>query len=442
MSTGPVSVEGASRSASPRDRSMIWVAGGLGIFGVANFAFLALAGRDLGATGSAPVAVAWTLLNAIGIGLFQPLEQETSRRLAAARARGATGAHLGRMVRYALITSSTIIVAGLLASPWVGAHLFDGARELVPVLILGLLGQALAFFARGVLAGSGQFRNYGAQLAVDGTLRLGAAVALFYSGYGSRLSYGLILVVVPVVASLVTVQAKTLLRVWRNAGGENLSTPMPPLVANSTASQLLANFGAIAMALLATSSQSNLTGSFVSAIAVARIPLFLFAAVQAVFLPALATLRANDDLPGFRSAVERAFMATLALGVIGVAGIAVLGQWVFSVFGGTFLISTIVLVLIAISGALFMLAQVFAQALLAHHEEGPASLAWTAGIAVAILTLLGPWELAIRVALALCTGAGAALVALAFVLHHLLRLWARHLRSDPVPRRKPRPVHE
>ena len=409
---------------------MVWVAAGLGVFGVANFAFLALAGRDLGAAGSGPVTVAWTLLNAIGIGLFQPLEQETSRRLAAARARGTAGANLGRMVRYALSASATIIVVGLLALPWLGDSLFGGARELVIVLILGLLGQALAYFARGVMAGTEQFRNYGAQLAVDGTLRLGAACLLSLSGAGSRLTYGMILVVVPVVATFVTVKTSTLLRVWRNVDGENFSTPMRPLVANSTASQLLANFGAIAMALLATSSQSGLTGSFVSAIAVARIPLFLFAAVQAVFLPALATLRAAGNVSGFRRAVKRAFGATLVLSLLGVAGIAVLGQWVFSVFGGTFVIGTDTLVLIAVSGGLFMLAQVFAQALLAHHLEGLASLAWSAGIAVAVLTLLGPWELSLRVALALCTGAGAALIALALVLRHQLRKW---IHDIPVP---------
>ena len=440
MRTRPLGAKAASSTAPPRDRSMVWVASGLGIFGVANFAFLALAGRDLGATGSAPVSVAWTLLNAIGIGLFQPLEQETSRRLAAARTRGAAGARLGRMVRYALITASTIVAVGLLALPWLGDSLFDGARELVPVLILGLLGQALAYFARGVLAGNRQFRSYGAQLAVDGSLRIGAATLLFYSGSGTRLTYGLILVVVPVVATLVTVKATALLRVWRNTDGEDFSTPMPPLVANSTASQLLANFGAIAMALLATSAQSDLTGSFVSAIAVARIPLFLFAAVQAVFLPALATLHAGDDIAGFRRAVNRAFLATFALGVLGVVGIAVLGQWIFSIFGGTFLIGTNILVLIAASGALFMLAQVFAQALLAHHEEGSASLAWSAGIIISILTLLGPWELAIRVALALCTGAGAALVVLAYLLHRRLRLWAGKSSLVPSPSTTPRGV--
>lgn len=412
---------------------MLWVAAGLGIFGVANFAFLALAGRDLGAAGSAPVSVAWTLLNALGIGLFQPLEQETSRRLAAARTRGASGANLRRMVRYAVIAAAVIVVGSLLALPWLGANLFSGASDLVIVVMLGLLGQALAYFARGVLAGTDRFTSYGAQLAVDGTLRLGAAGLLYVSGAGSRLTYGLILVVVPVVATLVTIKTSTLLHVWRNKAGENFSTPMPPLVANSSASQLLANFGAIAMALLATSAQSDLTGSFVSAIAVARIPLFLFAAVQAVFLPALATLRARDDVTGFARTVRRAFVATLALGLLGVAGIAVLGQWVFSIFGGTFLIGTDVLVLIAVSGALFMLAQVFAQALLAHHQETTAAIAWSIGIVVSVLTLLGPWDLAIRVSFALCTGAGASLVVLGLALVRRLNLWRAQLTALSSP---------
>ena len=413
-----------------RDTSMLSVAVGLGIFGLANFAFLGLAGRDLTPAGSAPVAVAWTILNAVGIGLFQPLEQETSRRLSAARAQGLAGANLRSMVRYTTLATALVLVIGLLSLPWLGDLLFSGSDELVLVTVLGLLSQALAYFARGLLSGQGRFTSYGAQLAVDGVLRIAGAAALFLTGAGTRFSYGLVLVVVPVLATVLTVPVSRLVATWRDRDGAPSPTPMAPLVASSSSSQILANFGPLAMAALATASQQDLSGRFVAAVTIARIPLFVFAAVQAVFLPALAAHAAQDAAASFGRAVRRALLLTVALGAAGVAGVALLGHLLMElVYGPDFAVPTSVLVLIAVSAALFMLAQVFAQALLALDLERLSTIAWTVGVLVSVLTLLLPWELATRVSTALCTGAGAALVLLVLALLTSTRRWHARLAS-------------
>lgn len=415
-----------------RDTSMLSVAVGLGVFGLANFAFLGLAGRDLSPAGSAPVAVAWTILNAVGIGLFQPLEQETSRRLSAARSQGLTGSNLRSMVRYTSLAASLVLAAGLLGLPWLGDLLFSGADELVLVTVFGLLSQAVAYFARGLLSGQGRFTSYGAQLAVDGALRIAGAAALFLTGAGSRLSYGLVLVVVPVLATLLTVPVGRLVATWRDRDGAPSPTPMAPLVASSSSSQILANFGPLAMAALATTAQQDLSGRFVAAVTIARIPLFVFAAVQAVFLPALAAHAAQDAAESFGRAVRRALLLTVALGLAGVAGVALLGHLLMElVYGPEFAVPTSVLVLIAVSAALFMLAQVFAQALLALDLERLSTIAWTVGVVVSVLTLLLPWELATRVSTALCTGAGAALVLLVIALLTSTRRWHARLGSVP-----------
>lgn len=413
------------------ERQMVWVAAGLGLFGLANFAFLILVGRDLGPAGSAPVAVAWTLLNALGIGLFQPLEQETSRRLAAARARGLVGAHLGRMVSYAIRAAALIVIIGFGGMIWFSELLFSNHIELVVIVTIGLLGQALAYFARGVLAGTDRFTGYGVQLGLDGALRIAIAGLLFGTETGNLLTYGIVLVVAPVTATFLSIKMATLATVWRDRAGDNTSTGMSPLVSNSTASQLLANFGPIAMAILATSAQQGLSGNFVAAVTVARIPLFLFAAIQAVFLPALAAHVAKNEVHEFGRAVRRALAITGALGTLGVAGIAVLGHWVMRfAFSGKFAVTSPVLNLIALSAAIFMLAQVCAQALLAHHSEKVCALAWTFGLAVSMVTLTGPWELAVKVSLALCTGAAAALVVLGLTLLHQVRSWRTSLAPD------------
>lgn len=411
---------------SKPDRSMLWVAVGLGVFGLSNFVFLALAGRDLGPATSAAVSVAWTLLNALGIGLFQPLEQETGRRLSAARATGGAGTNLRLMMRYALLTVGAIVLVGVLGAPWIADALFGSARPVVLVVVLGLAGQALAYYARGVLAGEDRFDRYGAQLALDGTLRILVAGALYLTGAGSQLTYGLVLVLAPVVATLCTVRPGTLLSVARRADGSPPVHGMASLVAASSTGQILANLGPLAMALMATASQQGLSGRFVAAVTVARIPLFLFAAIQAVFLPALAALVARGDVVGFRSSVRKAMLASAALGIVGVVGIALLGHWVlWLIYGPDFTIDTTSLVLIAVSGGLFMLAQVFAQALLAHHAERAVAVCWASGIVGSTLALLAPFTLSVTVSLALCAGSAVALAALGLAYRGQVAAWRR-----------------
>lgn len=412
---------------------MLWVAVGLGVFGLSNFVFLALAGRDLGPATSAAVSVAWTLLNALGIGLFQPLEQETGRRLSAARATGGTGTNLRLMVRYGLFTVAAIVVVGVLGAPWIADALFGSARPVVAVVVLGLVGQALAYYARGVLAGTDRFDRYGEQLALDGALRIAAAGALYLSGAGTQLSYGLVLVVAPVLATLCTVRPRTLLAVARRTDGTAQATGMASLVAASSTGQILANLGPLAMAVMATASQQGLSGRFVAAVTVARIPLFLFAAIQAVFLPSLAALVARRDVAGFRGSVRKAMLASAALGVLGVLGISVLGHWaLWLIYGADFTIGTVALVLIAVSGALFMLAQVFAQALLAHHSERAVAVCWGAGIVASVLALLAPFELSVTVAFALCVGSTVSLAALGLTYRSQVNAW-RTSSSIPEP---------
>jgi O-antigen/teichoic acid export membrane protein len=422
----------ADPSRTRADLGPIWVACGLGLFGLSNFVFLALVGRDLGPAASAPVSVAWTVLNALGIGLFQPLEQETGRRLAASRATG-RGANVVTAVRFGVVASAVVLVVGLALMPWLADVFFGSAQDIVVVVVLGLVGQALAYYARGVLAGQGRFVRYGAQLGVDGALRIVLAGALFALPDASRLSYGLVLVLAPVVATLVTASPRALLHVGRGHRDLPRGAGIGALVAASTAAQVLANLGPIAMAALATPAQQGLSGRFVAAVTVARIPLFLFAAVQAVFLPSLAGHIARHDVVRYRTAVRGARLAALALAVSGVAGVWLLGEQALAlIYGPEFAVGLSTLVVVAVSGGVFMLAQVQAQALLAHEQERVVALAWAAGVVGALVSLPLPGTLDLRVAVALTIGSAVSFLALTIALRRTDRRWDQ-LRREALP---------
>ncbi|WP_162259213.1 lipopolysaccharide biosynthesis protein [Oerskovia sp. Root918] len=413
------------------NRSTLHVAVGLGVFGAAHFVFLALAGRDLGPAGTAPVSVAWTLLNAIGIGLFQPVEQEIARRLSAARADGAASGQVTRVLRYVGLAILTVVALALVGYQW----LADGplaSGSMVLVVVLGLGAQAFAYYARGILAGTGQFRRYGAQLAVDGGLRIILSLALFVTGASSQVAYATILVIAPLVATLITVRPTTLIRPLRARPlAETTESPLGGLVAAALSSQLLANMGPIAMAVLAGASQQDLSGRFIAAVTIARIPLFLFTPVQVVVLPALAAIVVRHDWPAYRATMRKTLLISAALATVGTLGVAVLGPWALSVaYGPAFTIGTSTLVLIAVSGGLFMLAQAYAQSLIAHHRERLIAIGWGIGLVIACATLAVDIELSLRVALALCTGTGAALVTLLLGERKIVRMWRD---ESPVP---------
>ncbi|WP_421740932.1 lipopolysaccharide biosynthesis protein [Cellulomonas sp.] len=410
-----------SRAHSP----LIPVALGLVVFGLANFAFLAFAARDLGPAASAPVSVMWTVVNAFGIGLFMPLEQDLARRLSATRALGGRGVVGWRPARYAVGAFLGIVVVLAVVGGVIGRTFFAGAPGMVWVLGAGLAAQAVAYATRGLLAGYGAFGRYGAQLALDGVFRTVGSVALAAGG-ATATGYGWVLVAAPVLASAVALigWSGRRHRSGTEAEASPSSAPFAALVAVSVLSQVLANAGPMLIAALAAPSEQAVSGKFVLAVTVARIPLFAFAAVQAVFLPLLAARVATDDVVGFGRTTRTALGATALLGTVGALVILAVGPFLQSVlYGPEFAISRWIVFLVAVSGALFMLAQVFSIALLAHGDDWAAAWGWALGVVGIGLGLLIDRPLAEQVAWALCTGAFVATVAHAFRVRAVLARW-------------------
>lgn len=418
---------------------VLWVGGGIGVYGLASFAFLALCAQSLGdSPGYTALALLWTLLNAVGIGLYLPVEQETSRQVSGLRSRGrATAGALRAPTLYAAGSLAVVAAVLLVGDRWLRDALFEGVHGMTLVFALALLGMAVAYLARGVLGGTARFPRYGVQLALDGALRIAGVLALSAAGVRSPLAYGAVLAVAPLVSTGVALLRPG--RLLERAPDEpHPATAMRALVAASLASQLLANAGPVAAQLLARPDESATTAQLVNALTVARIPLFLFAAVQAVFLPRLAADVARGSRAPFVAALRTAVLLTAGIGAVGIAATAVVGpQAVRLLFGPGFDVDRGVIVVLAVSAILFMLVQVLVQALLAHGRDGLAIAVWCSGLAGLLLALLPALPLAMRVSLALTAGSAAALVVAAVVLRRVLSGWwpaaAEPQPHDPPP---------
>lgn len=404
--------------------SILWVGVGIGVYGLSSFAFLAIAAQTLGL--GAPytaLALLWTLVNALGIGLYLPVEQEAGRSIAARRSLGnPTAPSLRVPARYAGI--SLLVVAGVvaLANTWITDVVFDGQPGIAWAFVGSLVGMALAYLARGVLAGTGRFPRYGLQLAVDGALRVVGAAVLAANGVDDALWFGAVLGIAPIVATgLAMIRTGPVLS---RGPGPRVAAVMMPLVLASLTSQALANAGPVAAQLLKGPGEETTAANLVNALTVARIPLFLFAAVQAVFLPRLARYVARDERTAFVAALRTASLVTAAIGVLGIGATALVGpQAVRLLFGPEFEIGRGDIALLAASAALFMNVQVLVQGLLARGRDAAATGAWSIGLVALLVALLIPLPLTARVALALVIGSGAALVAAAAAVRRTLARW-------------------
>ena len=96
------------------------------------------------------------------------------------------------------------------------------------------------------------------------------------------------------------------------------SARWPSCWSRRSRSQLLANAGPLIVQVLAPPAEQALTGKFLAALVIARVPVFLFAAVQAVLLPGLAGLVGAGDARGLRPTARARHGLTAAIAAVGV----------------------------------------------------------------------------------------------------------------------------
>jgi O-antigen/teichoic acid export membrane protein len=205
-----------------------------------------------------------------------------------------------------------------------------------------------------------------------------------------------------------------------------LSSNVAWLIVGTLGSQALANSAPLLVKLRGTASPAE-TAQFFATLLVARLPLFAFAAVQAVLLPALARALGSGDTPAFRGSLRRVEMAVLALGGAAVAGAAVLGvPLVHLVFGPDYVLGRNELVLLAAGTIIYIAANVQAQAALALGRHRRVATAWALGCGIAVVVSLAPGEVRTLIAVSFAAGSAAALAALATTVRRAL-----HQRDAP-----------
>ena len=192
-------------------------------------------------------------------------------------------------------------------------------------------------------------------------------------------------------------------------------------MAGSVAAAALVNAGPLAANLLADDTQSAIVSEFSYAVLVARVPLFMFQAVQAALLPKLARLAAQGLFDDFRQGFRRLMQVVVVVGLAGVVLAATIGPAVLEiVFDAT--VSRRTLTLLALGSGMYMIGLGIAQAVIALHGHAWVAVGWIAGLATFIVvTAVASHDLLLRVELGLVAGSVTAMVTFAYALHVKLR---------------------
>jgi O-antigen/teichoic acid export membrane protein len=423
VSTTPATAQ--TRPSLPEGTVPVGIA--LLVAGVATYAFFKIGTLAVGGTDEfAPIASMWFAVFALAPGFFLPLEQELGRALSHRRAVGEGGKPVVRkVVGLGAALMAVVTVAILAASPLIATSYFGGDWFMVVALVAAFAAYAPAHMARGVCSGSGRFTEYAVVLGSDGIVRIVLCVALAIVGVSATGAYGMAIAISPLFA-VAYVYRRGALRSDPGPSAEwNEVTPnLGWLLVGSVCAAALLNAGPITASLLSSDEENSLVTQFSYGVLLARIPLFLFQAVQAALLPRLSRQAARGEFDEFRSGLKRLMMLVVAVGVLGTAGAFVLGPWALRIVYDADL-SGRTLAMLSLSSAVYMLALATAQAVIALRGHALVAVGWAIGV---IGFILGTWlssdEVFRRIEIGLVVSSTAALIAFAIALRQRLRTGA------------------
>jgi O-antigen/teichoic acid export membrane protein len=394
------------------------------IAGLATFLFFRICTDAVGGKAEfQPIAALWFVTFSLAPGLFLPLEQELGRAVSHRRALSQGSQPVVRKVVWlgAVMAGIAILVVAV-ASPILASKIFDGNWVMVAALGLTFLGYAPAHLARGICSGNGRFTEYAVVMGSDGVVRITMCVLMTLVGITAVGAYGLVIALSPLVG---------IAYVYRRGGLKSEAGPQAEwsevtpnlgwLLLGSIFAASLLNAGPIAASLLADDNQDSLVTAFSYGVLLARIPLFLFQAVQAALLPRLSRLAARGEIVEFRAGLRRLLVVVVGVGALGLLGSLVLGAWAIDLMFEVDL-SGRTLAMLSLSSALYMMSLAIAQAVIALKGHALVGVGWGVGVVSFLLAmLLNGEEVFRRIEIALVVSSLATTIVFAIALQMRLR---------------------
>ena len=327
-----VSRAAALRASFPE--GTIPVAAALLIAGVATYLFFQIGTNAVGgAENFAPLSSLWFATFALAPGFFLPLEQELGRGLGHRRAVGEGGRPVvAKVARLGFLLGGLVALAIICLSPLITSAYFDGDWVMLVALVVAFCAYAPAHLARGICSGSGRFHSYAVVIGSDGVVRVTVCIAVRADRHLRRRPVRL--PHRPVAAGRHRLRRVEGAARRRTTGPEATWKEVTPnlgwLLLGSVFAAGLLNAGPVLVNILSedTPEAEEAVTEFGYGVLLARIPLFMFQAVQAALLPRLSRLAASGNFAEFRNGLRRLLVLVIGVGVIGSLGALAIGPFV------------------------------------------------------------------------------------------------------------------
>jgi O-antigen/teichoic acid export membrane protein len=423
LSTAPLSdnpTPPTSRIALPEGTITVGI--GLFIAGISAYIFFKIGQQALGQDGFKPIVAMWFIAFTT-LSIYQPIEQETSRAIAHRLALNQGGLPVvKRIVQISLVGLVVLLAVLIIVSKQLNNQFFEGNASVTFSVFVLICFSLPGFLARGICSGTGRFGAYGLIIGADGAVRMIGCAVLWLAGVTHVGAYALMIGVSPLVG-VIAVGLAGKLRV--DDGPEATWSEVTPnlgwLLMGSLFAAALVNAGPITVDILGSSEPAEVVTRFGNAVIFARVPLFLFGAVQAALLPRLARLAAQRKLSEFSRGFRQLMILVCGVGVVGTIGAFLVGPEVLDLVyqGG---IDRRTMTLLALASAMYMVGLATAQAVIALHGHAIVALGWFAAFTgFVLIAWLSSNDLYLRVEMALVGSSLIAIVIFAAALRKLMR---------------------
>jgi hypothetical protein len=430
LSTAPLSdnpTPQASKIALPEGTVTVGI--GLFIAGISAYIFFKIGQQALGQDGFKPIVAMWFIAFTT-LSIYQPIEQETSRAIAHRLALNQGGLPVvKRIVQISLVGLVVLLAVLIIVSKQLNDQFFEGNASVTFSVFVLICFSLPGFLARGICSGTGRFGAYGLIIGADGAVRMIGCAVLWLAGVTHVGAYALMIGVSPIVG-VIAVGLAGKLRV--DNGPEATWSEVTPnlgwLLMGSLFAAALVNAGPITVDILGSSEPAEVVTRFGNAVIFARVPLFLFGAVQAALLPRLAKLAAQRKLSEFSRGFRQLMILVCGVGVVGTIGAFLVGPQVLDLVyqGG---IDRRTMTLLALASAMYMVGLATAQAVIALRGHAVVAWGWSVSfISFVLIAWLSSNDLYLRVELALV---GSSLIAIVIFGAALRRRMASNVIFDP-----------
>ncbi|GLZ40635.1 hypothetical protein [Actinokineospora sp. NBRC 105648] len=387
-------------------RSVGRISGAILIGSALGFAVVILTGRVFSPADYAVFMTFWGLLFGLGSAL-SPLEQELARVSAVATQ---NQAKISRDAVTALLVGlGAVAVVGLVPLvPAVSDRLFLGHYGLGVVVLVAGVAFAAQFAVRGLLIGNDQVGSYAGLIVVEAAVRPLLILAAVLAAVAD---------LVPVAVAVAVGSFAWVLFVPKVRAHIDPALPGDPsgvvvrrmlmlLSSAALTASVITGYPAM-VSLLAPGGDPNALGGLYAALGVARVPLLLFAAVQALAVPVVVRLSASPEgLRKLRRLLAAGTVGAVALGALGALVGYLVGPWLVDlVFGHKYVVADWAVAGLVWSSVIVAIVQLLAAVLVARVRPAQVLAIWAVvAVASALVLALGPGDTIARAVLGLVTG--------------------------------------